>query len=64
MFPGIAAADCATTGDFTHLFEAAMDRAGPSFIALDLNEVEVPPFAAFQERAPDVKVVEREVDHG
>jgi acetolactate synthase-1/2/3 large subunit len=64
MFPGIAAADCTSAGELTNLFVAAMDRAGPSFIGLDLEDVEVPPFAAFQERAPDVRVVKREVDDG
>jgi acetolactate synthase-1/2/3 large subunit len=62
MFPGIAAADCASVEDLTSLFASAMDRVGPSFIGVDLEEVEVPPFVAFQERAPGVRVVRREVD--
>jgi acetolactate synthase-1/2/3 large subunit len=62
MFPGIAAADCANAADLRNLFAAAMNRAGPSFIGLDLEDVEVPPFVAFQERAPDATIVKREVD--
>jgi acetolactate synthase-1/2/3 large subunit len=64
MFPGISAGDCASTADFADRFAAAMKETRPCFIGLDLPEVEVPPFVAFQERAPDARVVTREVDGG
>jgi len=64
MFPGLPSADCATYGRLEELLQAAMATAGPSFIGVELDEVEVPPFAAFQEHAAHLKTVPREVEDG
>ena len=63
MFPGVLAADCGTYGALKALLERAMDTPGPSFIAAELDDVEVPPFVPFQERAPEATAVAREVNH-
>jgi acetolactate synthase-1/2/3 large subunit len=51
MFPGLAAWDC-RDGD---ALEQALDRAsrtrGPAVIAVELEDVEIPPFSAFQKAA-------------
>jgi acetolactate synthase-1/2/3 large subunit len=63
MFPGVPAGDCGTHGTLKELLERAMATAGPSFIAAELDDVEVPPFVQFQDRAPRTTTVAREANH-
>jgi len=48
MFPGLAAHDCRTAGELRAALEGAFSVQGPSVVAIELEDVEVPPFAAFQ----------------
>jgi acetolactate synthase-1/2/3 large subunit len=63
MFPGLCAADCRTESEFERLLAVSMAKLGPSVLCAELDEVEVPPFSAFQERAPSTVTVPREVPH-
>jgi acetolactate synthase-1/2/3 large subunit len=63
MFPGLCAADCSTPSEFAALFQASLGAPGPTLIGVELAEVEVPPFALFQQQAPNTTVVPREVGH-
>lgn len=63
MFPGLHAVDCADPLAFERQLEAALAADGPSVLCAALEDVEIPPFVAFQERAPDLTRVEREADH-
>lgn len=60
MFPSLPSADCTTAARLDRLLRAAMTARGPSFIGIELDEVEVPPFAAFRDVAPKVNTVPRE----
>ena len=48
MFPRLPACDCRTLEELAGALERAMHIQGPSVIAVELEDVEVPPFAAFQ----------------
>jgi acetolactate synthase-1/2/3 large subunit len=48
MFPGLAACDCKDTAGLEQALDRAARSKGPSVIAIELEEVEIPPFAAFQ----------------
>jgi len=61
MFEGLFAADCATRAELAQLFEESLSVEGPSVISVELDEVEVPPFAAFQQQAPSMVTVPRDV---
>jgi acetolactate synthase-1/2/3 large subunit len=61
MFPGLMALDCATLGAFEDALSRSFALAGPAVLAAELAEVEVPPFSLFQERAPGLTSVPREV---
>jgi acetolactate synthase-1/2/3 large subunit len=63
MFPGLHAVDCADPLAFERQLEAALAADGPSVLCAALEDVEIPPFVAFQERAPDLTRVAREADH-
>ncbi|HVU02523.1 MAG TPA: thiamine pyrophosphate-binding protein [Polyangiaceae bacterium] len=60
MFPGLRAFDCDTAGELAERLLEAGSSPGPAVVVAELDEVEVPPFAAFQARDPDAKTVERE----
>lgn len=62
MFPGLPAVDCTDPRDFYHQLEAALAVEGPSVVCAELEDIEIPPFTAFQERAPHLTHVAREVD--
>ena len=49
MFPGLASSDCTTLGELEDALARAVLHPGPSFVGVSLRNVEVPPFAAFQE---------------
>jgi acetolactate synthase-1/2/3 large subunit len=49
MFPGLTAFDCRTLGELEGALAQAMATNGPAVIAVELAEVEVPPFVAFQQ---------------
>jgi acetolactate synthase I/II/III large subunit len=59
MFPGFAACDCRTTAALTQALERAAQRRGPSLISIELDHVEIPPFAAFQRPADGISTVSR-----
>ncbi|HEX5101248.1 MAG TPA: thiamine pyrophosphate-binding protein [Polyangiaceae bacterium] len=63
MFAGLPARDCATLRELSVALAHSLEVAGPSVVAAELTEVEVPPFSAFRERAPTIRTVEREVSH-
>jgi acetolactate synthase-1/2/3 large subunit len=48
MFPGLSSVDCTTTEQVKAAFADSLQRKGPSVIVVELRDVEVPPFAAFQ----------------
>jgi len=48
MFPGLAAWDCRTSESLEHALDRAYGVRGPAVIAVELEDVEVPPFTAFQ----------------
>jgi acetolactate synthase-1/2/3 large subunit len=48
MFPRLEACDCRTSEALKSALERAAQAKGPSLIAVELEDVEVPPFAAFQ----------------
>ena len=64
MFPGLSSTDCETEGELAAALERSFSASGPAVIAAHLADVEVPPFAAFRQVAPDTKVVSREASHG
>jgi acetolactate synthase-1/2/3 large subunit len=63
MFPGLAAIDCDDMEDFEAALSASLSLTGPSVISVVQDDVEVPPFSLFQERAPEVRTVTRVADH-
>jgi len=63
MFPGLPAADCTDALDFDRQLESALAADGPSVVCAELEDLEIPPFMAFQERAPHLTCVAREADH-
>jgi acetolactate synthase-1/2/3 large subunit len=64
MFPDLVAVDCATQAELERALAKSFEHPGPSVIAAELRDVEVPPFTLFQERAPTVTSVAREVEDG
>jgi acetolactate synthase-1/2/3 large subunit len=48
MFPRLPASDCRTADALATALDLAAHTKGPSLIAVELEDVEVPPFAAFQ----------------
>jgi acetolactate synthase-1/2/3 large subunit len=62
MFPGLRATDCETVEDVEAALSASLALTGPSVISVVQDDVEVPPFSLFQERAPEVRTVTREAD--
>jgi acetolactate synthase-1/2/3 large subunit len=46
-FPGLAATDCRTAEALAGALERAVQTKGPAVITVELEDVEVPPFAAF-----------------
>jgi acetolactate synthase-1/2/3 large subunit len=48
MFPGLTAVDCTNLGELEDALARAVTKPGPSVVAVELEGVEVPPFAAFQ----------------
>ena len=48
MFPRLPACDCRTTEALAGALDRAARTKGPSLIAVELEDVEIPPFAAFQ----------------
>ncbi|HYP76792.1 MAG TPA: thiamine pyrophosphate-binding protein [Polyangiaceae bacterium] len=59
MFPGLVACDCRNTVELAHALEQAAPQAGPCVISLELEHVEVPPFAAFQRPSQGLTTVSR-----
>jgi acetolactate synthase-1/2/3 large subunit len=59
MFPGLTARDCKTLEELDDACRACTASAGPSVIAIELDEVEVPPFVAFQRADPSARRVPR-----
>jgi hypothetical protein len=59
MFPGLIARDCKTLDELDEACRACAGNAGPSVIAIELEEVEVPPFVAFQRADPSARRVPR-----
>jgi acetolactate synthase-1/2/3 large subunit len=51
LCPGLPSHDCRTLGELEQALSAAAQVAGPALIALELPEVEVPPFAALRAAA-------------
>jgi acetolactate synthase-1/2/3 large subunit len=49
MFPRLFSCDCRTVEELERALAVAAERRGPSVIAVEMKEVEVPPFAAFQQ---------------
>jgi acetolactate synthase-1/2/3 large subunit len=49
MFPRLSGRDCRSMAELEEALAHAAERRGPSVIAVELPEVEVPPFAAFQQ---------------
>jgi acetolactate synthase-1/2/3 large subunit len=47
MFPGLLACDCRSEGEFESALERARQARGPAFIGVEFDDVEIPPFAAF-----------------
>ncbi len=61
MWPRLDARDVATPAELTRALAEAYARPGPSFIAVSLPEVEIPPHAAFaQALAQGLRTVARE----
>jgi acetolactate synthase-1/2/3 large subunit len=48
MFPGVAAADCRTLPELEAALARSVASPGPAVVSVELDAVEVPPFAAFQ----------------
>ncbi|HEX6273872.1 MAG TPA: thiamine pyrophosphate-dependent enzyme, partial [Polyangiaceae bacterium] len=48
MFPGLAAWDCRTNEALEQALQRAYGSRGPAVIAVELEDVEIPPFTAFQ----------------
>jgi len=59
MLPGLAACDCRTTAALAHALEGAARRSAPSVISIELEHVEVPPFAGFQQLSKGIPTVSR-----
>ena len=62
MFPGLHARDCSNAAELEAVLRSAADVAGPSVIGIELDEIEVPPFVAFQQIAPEARTVSRGAD--
>ncbi len=64
MFPDLAATDCSTLAELEAAFAESLLQDGPSVICAALPDVEVPPFGAFQQKAPTTTTVPRGPKHG
>ncbi|HEX7452301.1 MAG TPA: thiamine pyrophosphate-binding protein [Polyangiaceae bacterium] len=53
MFPGLAACDCRTERELADALARAALLTGPALISIELDSVEIPPFSALQQAAPD-----------
>jgi acetolactate synthase-1/2/3 large subunit len=51
MFPALLASDCRSLDELERALLAAREVTGPALIALELDEIEVPPFAALRAAA-------------
>jgi len=51
MFPELGAWDCRTGAELQRALQTADSRSGPCVIGIELEDVEVPPFAAFSQVA-------------
>lgn len=59
MFPRLFARDCRDLGELRAALAQAAVAEGPSVLCVQLRDVEVPPFAPFQQAGPGVTVVDR-----
>ena len=59
MLPGLTACDCRTVAELANAFERAARSSRPSLIAIELDHVEIPPFAGFQQLSPGLSSVSR-----
>jgi acetolactate synthase-1/2/3 large subunit len=59
MFPGIAACDCRTTTELGQAVARALRGGGPSVISIELDQVEIPPFANFRQSSAGRSTVDR-----
>jgi acetolactate synthase-1/2/3 large subunit len=64
MLPGLAGGDCASAAELAARLAEAAKMNGPTVIGVELDDVEVPPFVAFQSRAPTGAAIGREVTDG
>jgi acetolactate synthase-1/2/3 large subunit len=62
MFPGLRGRDCDDAAELEAALRAAGDQPGPSVIGIELDEIEVPPFVAFQQLDPGAATVSRGAD--
>jgi acetolactate synthase I/II/III large subunit len=60
-FPGLGGGDCRTAAELEALLDESVRTDGPSIVGVELEAVEVPPFAAFLSRAPSGAAIGREV---
>jgi acetolactate synthase-1/2/3 large subunit len=59
MFPGLYARSCSNLGELESALAAVTAIAGPSVITIQCEQVEVPPFVAFQRADPNATTVSR-----
>jgi acetolactate synthase-1/2/3 large subunit len=52
MFPRLPAFDCRNVGELDAALERARPERGPVFVSVELDDVEIPPFGAFQSANP------------
>lgn len=57
MFPGLSSVDVETIDDLPAALQAALEVDGPSVVAVECSADEIPPFAAFLDKAPVKKPV-------
>jgi hypothetical protein len=63
MLPGLSGGDCSTLDELAARLAEAAKVKGPTLIGVELDDVEVPPFGPFHQRAPAAAIVGREADH-
>jgi len=59
MFPGLVACDCRTTAALAGALTWSARSSGPSLITIELDHVEIPPFAAFEPLARGITTISR-----
>jgi acetolactate synthase-1/2/3 large subunit len=60
MFPRLVSSDCRTIAELDEALARAARTDGPAVIAVELRDVEIPPFSAFrQPNEPSARIVER-----